>query len=208
MKLIVTFYAFFFFSLSAAIGQPTKVTCHEKERKTKDADYPDIIKTCFLKNFKFVKVTSPDADGRYFYSEYKTYILKNNKCVEVDYTEVFNKNQDSLVSIINKRIQEDYQKDLANPDIKDCLRDLKSIPLYKMNDFSISFENDEIWFEVHWGEDGVVCRSVDGTIVSFKLSEMKKYQNNLFLNPAFVSKYRSKKNCRRFFATILGQFFN
>ena len=43
-----------------------------------------------------------------------------------------------------------------------------------MNDFEISFQNNEIWFEVNWGFTGA-CRYVGGSIVSFKLSEIRKY---------------------------------
>jgi hypothetical protein len=43
-----------------------------------------------------------------------------------------------------------------------------------MNDFEISFQNNEIWFEVDWSLAGV-CRAADGTIVLFRLSEIEKY---------------------------------
>jgi hypothetical protein len=43
-----------------------------------------------------------------------------------------------------------------------------------MNDFDISFNGNDIWFEVHW-DLSAVCRNVDGTIVSFDINQIKKY---------------------------------
>jgi hypothetical protein len=53
---------------------------------------------------------------------------------------------------------------------------MDSIPTYHMDDFKISFNGEEIWFEVNWGLPGA-CRPVDGTIVSFKMTEIYQYLN-------------------------------
>ena len=89
---------------------------------------------------------------------------------------MFNKNQNKLVTTINKRILEDFHKFSTDSNTKECLTEIDSIPTYKMDDFEISFEGNEIWFEVHWGLSGA-CRNVDGTIVTFKVNEIKKYFN-------------------------------
>jgi hypothetical protein len=43
-----------------------------------------------------------------------------------------------------------------------------------MNDFHISLEGNEMWFEVEWG-GSAVCRAVGGTVITFNLNELKKY---------------------------------
>ena len=44
----------------------------KKERITKRRD-PILIKTCLIKNFKFIKTSYPDYVGRYVYSEHEVY---------------------------------------------------------------------------------------------------------------------------------------
>ena len=157
-------------SFNILLGQSIKVTCSEKE--IKDGEYPTLVNTCIIKNFKFIKVSYPDGVGRYFDSEHNVYIRVNNKYFKTVNSRLFNKNQAKLVSIINEHIQEDFKKNLSDSAVKDCLAGLDSIPKYKMNDFEISFWKDEIWFEVHWGLVSA-CRSVDGTIVSLKITEIE-----------------------------------
>ena len=176
MKLFYFLIIFVLLMRSSSESQTTKLSCIEKERKNEEGKDPILIKTCFIKNFKFVSTSYPDYAGRYDYSEQKVYILKNNKYVKTTNSKVFNKNQDQLVATINKRILEDFNKLSTDSSTRECLTEIDSIPTYKMDDFEISFEGNEIWFEVHWGLSSV-CRSVDGTIVSFKLDEIKKYLN-------------------------------
>lgn len=155
-------------------GQSLTVNCIEKYRKNPDGKVPIIVRTCFIKNFKFKETSYPDYVGRYFDSDYEVYVLVNKKYIKTVNSAAFNNNQEELVSKINERILKDFKDFSSDSAVKECFADLDSIPKYKMNDFEISFQNNEIWFEVNWGLPGV-CRSVDGTIVSFKLSEIRKY---------------------------------
>jgi hypothetical protein len=155
-------------------GQVLKATCVEKEKKNTDGKDPIIIKTCLFKNFKFKTTASPDLVGRYFHSEHEVYVLVNKKYVKTVNSTVFNKKQDELVSIINERIQNDFKELSSDSASKDCFRDLRSIPAYKMDELKISFQNDEIWFEVDWDMTSA-CLAVSGSIVTFKLSEIRKY---------------------------------
>jgi hypothetical protein len=170
------FIIFFLLAHSASKGQIIKLSCTEKERKSEDGNDPIIIETCLLKNFKFISTSYPDYAGRYVYSEHEVYIRTNNKYIKTTNAKVFNKRQDKLVAIINNRIQQDFREFSSDSNTKECFTDIDSIPEYKMNDFEISFYGNEIWFEIHWGLISA-CRSVDGTIVSFKLSEIEKYLN-------------------------------
>jgi hypothetical protein len=157
-------------------AQSANLRCIEKEKKNEDGKDPIITKTCFYKNFKFIITSFPDNVGRYVYSEHHVYVLSNGKYIKTTNDRFFNKQQKELVSLINKQINQDFADFKKDSTARDCLTEIDSIPVYKMNDFEISFEENEIWFEVHWGLSGA-CRAVDGTIVSFKFSEIKKYLN-------------------------------
>jgi len=176
MKLLYFLIIFVLLMSSSSESQTTKLSCIEKERKNDEGKDPILIKTCLIRNFKFVSTSYPDYAGKYVYSENEVYILKNNKYVKTTNSKVFNKNQYQLVATINNRILQDFQRFSADSNTKECLTEFDSIPTYKMDDFEISFEGNEIWFEVHWGLSSA-CRSVDGTIVSFKMDEIKKYLN-------------------------------
>jgi hypothetical protein len=121
-----------------------------------------------------VSTSYPDYAGRYFYSEHEVYIRTEKGYAKTTNSKVFNQSQNKLVAIINKRIQEDFQKFSSEPNTKECFIGIDSIPKYEMDDFEISFNGNDIWFEIHWGLISV-CRPVDGTIVSFNLNEIKKY---------------------------------
>jgi hypothetical protein len=157
-------------------GQTAKLSCIENEIKNEEGSDPMLIKTCIIKKFKFVSTSYPDYAGRYVYSEHEVYILKRNKYTRTTNAEVFNKYQAKLLAAINKSILQDFHAFAEDANTKDCLEGLQSIPVYKMNDLEISFQGDEIWFEVHWGLS-MACRSVDGTIVTFKVKEIEKYLN-------------------------------
>jgi hypothetical protein len=72
---------------------------------------------------------------------------------------VFNKEQNELIDTINARILKDFHTFSSDPNTKECLTEIDLIPTYKVDDFEISFNDDEIFFEVHWGLSGA-CRSV------------------------------------------------
>jgi hypothetical protein len=155
-------------------AQNPKLTCTEKERKTDYGTDPIIIKTCIFKNFKFVSTSYPDYAGRYVSNETEVFVRVNNKYIETNNSDIFNGHQKKLLALINDRIQVDFKAFKADSNVKECFLDIDLIPKYQMDELRISFYKDEIWFEVNWGLSGA-CRSVDGTIVSFKLPEVSKY---------------------------------
>ena len=172
MKILYIF-ATALFSLTIS-AQPTKLRCTEKEKKNYNGNDPIIVKTCLYKNFKFINTSYPDNVGRYFFSEHQVLFLSKRKYIKTTNHQVFNKEQKELVVVINQKIKQDFNDFKADSNTRECLTEIDSIPIYKMNDFEISFEGEQIWFEVHWGLSGA-CRAVDGTIVSFKFDEIKKY---------------------------------
>jgi hypothetical protein len=74
---------FYIISIILAPGisnaQAVKLSCSEKERKNTGGEYPLLVKTCFIKNFKFVCRSYPDDDGRYFSDDHEVYLLKKQK---------------------------------------------------------------------------------------------------------------------------------
>jgi hypothetical protein len=169
---LIIFYVLFAYNSSQA--QTLKLSCTEKKQKTGYGTDPIIIKTCFLKKFKFISTSYPDYAGRYVSNETEVFVRNNKKYTKTKNSEVFNETQMELLALINDRIQMDFAAFKGDSNLKECLFFIDSIPKYQMNDLTISFYKDEIWFEVNWGLPGA-CRNVDGTIVTFKLNELSKY---------------------------------
>jgi hypothetical protein len=161
-------------SFNIPIAQTLKIQCTEKEKKNDDGKDPILIKTCLYKNFKFIITSYPDYAGRYVYSEHQIFVRSQSGYSKTTNDQFFNKAQAELVVLINERIQHDFNRFASDSNTRDCLTEIDSLPVYNMNDFEISFYADEIWFEVHWGLISA-CRAVDGTIITFKFNELKKY---------------------------------
>ena len=116
-----------------------KVSCTEKEKKTDYGNDPIIIKTCIIKNFKFISTSYPDYAGRYFSSESKVFVRVNNKYIQTSNSKVFKKNQAELLAMINERIQNDFHSFKTDSNTKDCFLYMDPIPAYKMDELDISF---------------------------------------------------------------------
>ena len=123
-----------FLTVVVSIGQTVKLSCTEKERKNEEGEYPILVKTCFIKNFKFVTISHPDYVGRYFFQEYEVYVRKNNKYVSTKNSSVFNEKQGKLLDIINARILEDFISFRSDSSTKSCFDGIDSIPTYKMDE--------------------------------------------------------------------------
>ena len=164
----------FIFICGEVYAQPLTVSCTEKEKKNLGEKDPIIVNTCLIRNFKFVDLSYPDYAGRYFYSEQEVYVLTGKKYIKTVNSHFFNEHQDELLSFINTKIQADFKRASTDSVSRDCFTGLDSIPKYEVNDFRITFHKDEIWFEIDWGLPAA-CRFTDGTIVSFKLAQIRKY---------------------------------
>ena len=174
MKQVSTTIVVLLLTVAVSIGQQVKLSCSDTERKNEEGKYPIHIKTCYIKNFKFITTSSPDYEGRYFFDEYEVYVKKDNKYVRTTNSSVFNKKQNELLYTINEQILKKFNCYRSDSSTKSCFTGIDSIPTYKMNDLDITFYDNEIWFVVKWGLSSV-CRAVDGTIVIFKIDEIKKY---------------------------------
>ena len=152
-----------------------KVTCTEKETKNENGDEPILIKTCLYKTYKAISKRFPDYKGRYSY-EYS--ILKkqeNGSYLPIKNTSLFNKNKNELLSIINKKIEKDYNSYSNDPETKECFEGISFTP-FNFNELGIKFESNTIEFNVTFGLSGA-CMSVDGTTISMKLDKIQKYLN-------------------------------
>lgn len=167
--LLLCFFAF------AAVAQPLRTTCHERQRKNPEGTDPILVTTCYLKQYRFVHTAYPDYAGRYVWDSSHVYRRgAKGGWVETSNDQVFNRRQPELLALINRRIQQDFAAFKADPKTADCLTGLDSIPVYGIDDLEIEFHNDEIWFQVRWSL-GNACRPWDGTIVNLKLSAIRKY---------------------------------
>ena len=174
MKQVYTTIIVFLLTVSISSGQAIKLSCSEKERKNPEGNDPILVKTCFIKNFKFVETSHPDYAGRYVFHEYEVYVKKDNKYIRTTNSNVFNKNQNKLLDTINTRILEDFNSFRSDSSSNECFTGIDTIPTYKMDDINITFSDDKICFVVNWGLP-MACRDVDGTIISFKIDDIKHY---------------------------------
>jgi hypothetical protein len=174
---MVKFFGLLFFLFYSTIsnGQTTRASCSEHYEKNEDGPDSIIIKKCFIKHFKIISTGYPDYKGRYTFEE-ELYLKKNNKFIKISNSEMFKSNQSELLLTINNKIQEDFLNFRTDPNSKDCFEGIDSIPKYSLNDLNISFEGNNIWFEVTFGLNSA-CRAVDGTIVSFPIDQISKYLN-------------------------------
>jgi len=131
--------AFLLLLSNISYGQNIKVICSERQKKNDEGTDPIIIKKCFIKNFKLISTGYPDYKGRYTFEE-ELYVKKNNKFIKIENSEMFNSDQSKLLSMINKKIQEDFKSFRSDPNSKDCFEGIDSIPTYSMNELKISFE--------------------------------------------------------------------
>lgn len=148
------------------------VSCSEKDFKNQDGPDPIIVKTCLYKSFKIVNTGSPDYTGKYSW-EYNLYKKQNGKYIKASNSELFNQNQNKLLSIINQKILKDYLKFSSDPETKWCFEDMKP-PKFTIDQLRIEFMKKKVYF---WAEFGLygACRNVDGTLIVFTLDEIHQY---------------------------------
>lgn len=159
---------------SNTLAAQTTVKCVEKWKKGADPDNPIFIRSCTIKKYKFKAIGYPDNLGRYTHYEYKVYKREHNKWIKTVNSAVFNKLQTQLLTLINAKIHKEFLEFTADSSNKYCFIEMKSVPVYKMNELGIKFEGNEIWFSVEW-DLPYNCIPVSGSIAIFKLHEIEKY---------------------------------
>lgn len=133
-------------------------------------------KTCLFNDFKTVSTGyANDRNGKMYWI-YEISQNKNGKYVKVQNSALFNLDQKELLKLINERIKRDYTVFSTEAETRDCFSDFGSLPVYKMNDLGIDFNNDEINFHIEFNLPEA-CDNVGGTIVTFKIADIIKYLN-------------------------------
>jgi hypothetical protein len=174
MPRIFLFIALFALNVPALLAQTA--TCIERELIDPDGPDPIVVRTCLFKAFKFEAAAYTDYAGRRIWRDHEVHQKIRGTYRKITNAQAFNARRTELVERINERIQADFQFLKLDSATSECLSGLDSIPLYGLDDLQLSFYNDEIWFSVRWGLNSG-CRSVDGTIVSFTIDEIRRYMN-------------------------------
>lgn len=153
-----------------------KALCTERESKNKDGGDPILIKTCLYKKYKTISRGYPDYKGRYTYV-YELYKKQpNGSFIQIKNVMLFNETKNELLSIINSKIEKEFNTYSHDAETKDCFEGATFAP-FELDQLGIDFDADKINFNVSFGLSAA-CMSVDGTTVSFNLDDIETYLNN------------------------------
>lgn len=133
-------------------------------------------KTCLFNDFKTVSTGyANDRNGKMYWI-YETFQNKNGKYVKVQNSAMFNLDQKELLKLINERIKRDFTVYSTEAETRDCFSDFGKLPVYKMNELGIDFNEDEITFHIEFNLPEA-CDAVGGTTVTYKIADIIKYLN-------------------------------
>jgi len=157
-----------------ASGFKDEIKCVTEEKINPESkEDPIKIKTCIWHAFKFVTTGVPDYKGRYGY-EYELFLIENSQPKQITNSELFNDHRKELEELINRKIRIDFDNNAKDPNVKDCFEGVTFTP-FQLNDMGISFnDKNEMEFNVTFGL-GDACMSVDGTVITFSMQDLKKY---------------------------------
>ena len=164
----------FLLTEKAASISDASASCMETEFENEEGHGEK--KTCLFNDFKTVSTGyANDRNGKMYWI-YEISQNKNGKYVKVQNSSLFNLDQTELLKLINERIKRDFTVYSTEAETRECFSDFGRLPVYKMNDLGIDFNNDEIQFhiEFHLPE---ACDAVGGTVVTFKIADIAKYLN-------------------------------
>ncbi len=152
------------------------IKCEEITKEDEDPNLDStIIRTCYFKNYKTIATGLPSYVGKYYW-EYELYKKENEVFNKIINTLFFNSNFKELEQLINDKIKKEYETNLKNPELSQCMSWIK-LRYYKLNEMGITFnENNTIDFHIYFGI-GSACDNVGSTIQSFKISEISRYLN-------------------------------
>jgi len=162
-------------SLEAKVFQTREntVTCIEKEKASDDENNPVLIKTCDFQNFRSIKTGTADDKGRYSYS-YELYIIDQNGKHQIKNSDVFKTGADAVEKKINQDLQQEYEENLKNPHLKDCMEWI-DFRHYTLNEMGMGFsDNDTLEFYINHGIGGA-CFNVSFNILKYNLSAFEAY---------------------------------
>ena len=163
----------FLLTEKAATISDASASCKESEFSNEEEGH-GTKKTCLFNDFKTVSTGyANDRNGKMYWI-YEVFQNKNGKYVKVQNNTLFNLDQKELLKLINERIKRDFNVFSTEAETSDCFSDFRSLPVYKMNDLGIDFNNDEIQFHIEFNLPEA-CDPVGGTTVTFKIADITKY---------------------------------
>lgn len=142
---------------------------HEVRR---DKQEPARIENYYFKDFKSVISGTPDSKNRF------TWTFELFKKSEADYIpaeneEVFNENKDELLTLINSKIKEDFEKAYALD--KQCFT-TSNAPNYTFKNLGLEFKDGKVNFYAVFDFATENCYYLYGyTVVEFTVEEIEKY---------------------------------
>jgi len=162
----------FLLTEKAASISDASASCMESEFSNEEGH--GTKKTCLFNDFKTVSTGyANDRNGKMYWI-YEVFQNKNGKYVKVQNNTMFNLDQKELLKLINERIKRDFNVFSTEAETSDCFTDFGSLPVYKMNDIGIDFDDDEIQFHIEFNLPEA-CDAVGGTTVTFKIADITKY---------------------------------
>jgi hypothetical protein len=151
------------------------VSCNEQIVQSGKYSLPELVNTCFWRDYKLIETGKPDIKGRYTWkSEFFLSTAENESVVQP--SSLFKpEKMDELVQLVNQRLNEDFLAMTETEPI--CFdRKLQFMP-FKFEDMRITLsENGGMHFEVNYNL-AENCFEVSTASVSFMMKEIKSFLN-------------------------------
>lgn len=151
------------------------VTCNEQIIQSANYSFPELINTCYWRDYKLIETGKPDIKGRYSWKS-EFFLSSAEKESDLQPSSLFKpEKMEELVQVVNQRLSEDF---LAMKETEPICFDRKKqfIP-FKFEDMRITLsENGGMHFEVNYNL-AENCFEVSTASVSFMMKEIKPFLN-------------------------------
>jgi hypothetical protein len=149
------------------------VICSEESIIKKGFIHPSYKNTCNWRFYQIIELGVPDDKGRYTWTT-EVFEKNNDSLVQITATQLFKAEKIAdLEKLINQRLEEDFKAlKISNPE---CIGRRKAFPAFKLADMRIAFnQNSEISFEVIYGLSEA-CYMLNSASTNLKIIELRKY---------------------------------
>ena len=138
------------------------------ETQNSNSKVSELIKTCYYQNHIFKSVGIPDYKGRYSY-EYEIFEIKGTDTIKTKNSNFFKNGTKTIEKLINQKLKEEYESDLAHPELKKCMAQI-DFRYYNIDEFGISFHSRDIMqFNIAYNGVSGACFNVSGNSVLLQL---------------------------------------
>lgn len=151
------------------------VSCNEQTVQSGNSLFPELINTCYWRDYKLIETSKADARGRYSWKS-EFFLSRGEQESVVQPSSLFKSNKmDELVQLVNQRLNEDFQAMKETEPI--CFDRKKQFIPFKFEDMRITLsENGGMHFEVNYNLADS-CFEVSTASVSFMMKEIKPFLN-------------------------------